>query len=225
VTPREDVRLSDTLRRAYAVMREDEATTLSPFLSTSLGGQQPAAFDALIAEPPATSPVGVIFLHGYGGNFAMQCWLVARPALRIGAVTLCPSTGVRGDWWTESGERILRQSIEELHRRGVERIYLAGLSNGGVGACRLAPKLQAQLAGMILISGADPDVPPPALPVLVIHGAQDERMPLPVLQQYAAATGPNGSAYIVEGDHFVLLKQAEALQQVIADWLVRQEGA
>jgi pimeloyl-ACP methyl ester carboxylesterase len=227
VSPREDAGLVHALALGYTAMRADGATTRSPFLNTALGQQTPGSFDLLIAEPPSASParVAVIFLHGYGGNFALQCWLVARPALRVGATTVCPSTGVRGDWWSASGETIVRRTIAMLRERGAQRIYLAGISNGAVGVSHLAPALQDHLAGIILISGADPDVPPPPLPTLVLHGAQDERMPVGLVAQYAAAAGDRASAHIADGDHFLLLKRADAMQAILADWLARQEAA
>ncbi len=227
ISAREDAGLAKALHRGYRDMQSEGATTLSPFLHTALGQQRPESFDLLLAEPPGSSPAraAVIFLHGYSGNFALQCWLVARPARSLGAITACPSTGVRGDWWSAPGRQIVRATLDLLRERGVERIYLAGISNGGVGVSRLAPELRDELAGLILISGADPSVAPPALPLLVLHGAQDERVPADVAGQYVSAAGGGASAHIVDGDHFVLLKRADAMQALLASWLARQEAA
>ena len=227
VSAREDDQLLAALQRAYTTMRAEDATALSPFLSTALGWQQPDSFDIFIAGPrsPTLPRAGVIFLHGFGGNFALQCWLFARAAQRSGAVTLCPSVSWHGDWWTDRGEATVRRAIDDLRQRGIERIYLAGLSNGALGASRLVSRLNTPLAGLILISGADPDAATASLPVLVIQGTQDERMPAALAQRYARAAGANGTLYLLEGDHFLLAKRADELQKMIADWLTEQEAA
>ncbi len=227
VSAREDDQLIVALQNAYTAMRAEDATALSPFLSTALGWQQPDSFDVFVAGPrSSTSPrAGVIFLHGFGGNFAMQCWLLAHAVQRSGAITLCPSVSWHGDWWTDRGEATVRRAIDNLQQRGIERIYLAGLSNGALGVSRLASRLHTPLAGLILISGADPDAATASLPVLVIQGTQDERMPAALAQRYARAAGANGSLHLLEGDHFLLAKRADEVQSMIADWLAKQEAA
>lgn len=75
VSTQEDAGLIDALTQGYATMRAAGATTAAPFLHTALGQQQPERFDMLTAEPLSAAPTraAVIFLHGYGGNFALQC--------------------------------------------------------------------------------------------------------------------------------------------------------
>lgn len=225
ISPLEDQALVPALAQAYQTMRSAGDTTLSPFLSTTLGQQRPEDFDTLIFAPSNGAPprFGVVFLHGFGGNFTMQCWLVARAARPIGGLTLCPSTSWRGDWWTPQGERTLGETIAYLQRAGIAHIYLAGISNGGVGVSRLAPKLGSRVRGLILISGSDPGAASANVPVLLIQGLQDERMPATLARQYSQRAGPLGAYYGVNGDHFVLLKQADAIGKVIADWLSEQE--
>ena len=154
----------------------------------------------------------------------MQCWLFARAATLHGVVTLCPSVSWRGDWWTDRGEATVRRAIDDLQQRGIERIYLAGLSNGALGASRLASRLHMPLAGLILISGADPDAATASLPVLIIQGTQDERMPAALAQRFARAAGANGSLRLLEGDHFLLAKRADEVEKMIADWITKQEA-
>jgi pimeloyl-ACP methyl ester carboxylesterase len=223
--PREDDQLVVALYRAYTTMRQEDATPLSPFLSTALAQQQPELFDTVVVEPPApaTPRTGVIFLHGFGGNFTLQCWLFAHAIQRRGIITFCPSVSWRGDWWTEPGKTTIVWVIDHLRRRGIERIYLAGLSNGALGVSRLAPQLSTQLAGLVLISGADPDVDATPLPVLIIQGAQDERMPTSLAQRYADAAGSQATIHVLEGDHFLLAKHADVVRQIIAEWFAQQE--
>jgi pimeloyl-ACP methyl ester carboxylesterase len=208
-------------------MRAEDATALSPFLSTALGWQQPESFDLFVTTSSSSTSQrsGVIFLHGFGGNYAMQCWLFARAAQRSRMSTLCPSVSWRGDWWTAQGEAIVKRTIQQFRQAGVERIYLAGLSNGALGASRLAPRLGTPLAGLILISGADPDAAAPSMPVLIIEGTQDERMPVELVQRFASKAGANATLRLFDSDHFLLAKRPDEVQQVIADWLAKQEAA
>jgi pimeloyl-ACP methyl ester carboxylesterase len=203
----------------------DGATTLSPFLMTYLGQQSPTAFDVVVDEPSgAAQPKrGVIFIHGFGGNFTLQCWLVAHAGERVGALTVCPSTSRVGDWWSPQGEAILRQTMAYMRRRGIQRIYLAGLSNGGIGASHLASRFASELAGLILISGADPAAPISGLPVLVIQGKGDERIPASIADRYVAAAGAAATYLLLDGDHFVMLKQADLVQDTIVNWIRKQE--
>lgn len=217
--------LVPTFSQAYKDMYSYGATPLSPFLTTYLNQQGPARFDAVIAEPRSdtTTKTAIIFLHGFGGNFTVQCWLIAKPGFSIDALTVCPSTGPSGAWWNPQGEAILQETIQYLHQRGILRIYLAGLSNGAIGSSRLAEKYKDQIAGLILISGADPQATITDLPVLVLHGKNDERIPVAIMEQYASAARKNAIYHLFEGDHFLLLKQADQVQEVIIDWLAEQE--
>lgn len=204
----------------------ESATRLSPFMLTYLNQQSSDAFDAIVAEPPdgAQPKLGIIFLHGYGGNFTLQCWLLAHAGERLGALTVCPSTGPLGDWWTPSGEAILKQTLIYLHGRGIQRVYLAGLSNGGIGASRLATRFESDLAGLILISGADPSAPITSLPVLVLQGEDDERIPARLSERYVTAAGATATYLPLPGDHFVMLKRAAELQDAVAGWVSEQEN-
>jgi predicted esterase len=226
ISPAEENSLFSTLYQTYGEMRSQGVTPLSPFLTTYLNQQRPSGFDAVIAEPASgISPrSGIIFLHGYGGNFTLQCWLVAQAGDRTGAMTVCPSTRPYGDWWSPQGAAILQATLRYLQQRGIERIYLAGLSNGGIGASRLAQRFQTDLAGLILISGADPQAVITDLPALVVQGRNDERIPVSLIDRYIAAAGPETTYLLLEGDHFVLLKRADPVQGAIADWLTQQEG-
>ena len=216
-----DIRFSQTFNK----MKQQGVTPLSPFLTTYLNQQRPNEFDLVITEPSLDpSPeTGIIFLHGYGGNFTLQCWLIAEAGNRIDAMTVCPSTSPSGAWWNAQGQSILQETLAYVRQRGVKRIYLAGLSNGAIGASRLADQLESEIMGLILISGADPGATITELPVLLLHGKYDERIPASLMEGYADAAGPNATFHLFEGDHFLLLKQADQVQDVILDWLGQQE--
>ena len=226
ISPSEKTSLDTKFSQTFKEMNARGATPLSPFLTTYLGQQRTNAFDVVVAEPGSgRSPkVGIIFLHGFGGNFTLQCWLMAKAGDQVDAITVCPSTSLIGDWWSAQGQAILQETFTYLHQRGVAHIYLAGLSNGAIGTTRVADQYKDELIGLILISGADPGTPVTNLPVLLLHGKFDERIPVSMMEGYAVAAGPKATYHLFESDHFLLLKQADQVQSVIVNWLREQES-
>lgn len=202
--------LPAAMRAAYARMRAEEGDAPSPVLATYLGMQSPSEFDLVVVEPGSETRPGdaVVFLHGYAGNFALPCWQMARAVAPLGVLTACPSTRWIGDWWSPDGEATVRRTVEALRARGVTRIVLAGLSNGGYGASRLAPRLRSSLAGLVLISGAAPDAPPSGLPTLVVHGRRDSMASFSSATAYAARSGARVVA--LDAGHFSMLVRADA---------------
>ena len=164
----------------------------------------------------------LIFLHGFGGNFTLQCWLVGQAARELGILTVCPSTRFDGYWWGENGERTLESTLDYLDARGVQHVFLAGLSNGGIGASRLAPNVMGKIDGLILISGADPGADQVGLPVLVIHAVGDQRIPVASARRYAEHAGELGTYLEYKGDHFLLAKRADEVIPEIQTWLFVQ---
>lgn len=215
----EQAGLMDAMVARYSEMTAVQSLVPSPLVRTYLNLQRPDSFDAVIIEPDSDLPpqMGLIFLHGFTGNFTMPCWLVAQAAPDM--LTVCPSVGWKGDWWTADGEATLRSTIEYLHQRGINRIYLSGLSNGGVGSSELAHKLTSDISGLILISGASPDAIDSGLPVLVLAGSNDERMPADMLHAYANRMGANATFVELPADHFMLAKNDKEVQNAIASWI------
>jgi pimeloyl-ACP methyl ester carboxylesterase len=219
-------RLLPAMHDAYVDMRRDDVVTPSPVVDTLLDRQQPDGFDALVIEPRAeASPApkyGVVFLHGYAGSHTLACWLVAKAAQTIGAATVCPATGFSGHWRGENAERILRASLDYLHRRGIRQVFLAGLSNGASGASGLAPAFAPSLSGLILISGAPANGGNAGLPTLVLHGTDDAVASPAAAQAFAARTHASYASF--PGGHFVLLVRREDTRKAIAGWLMGQLG-
>lgn len=221
ISPNEQIGLLDAMYAQYRDMAHVQALVPSPFIRTYLNLQHADEFDAVVIEPDTqqTMTTGIIFLHGFTGNFTMPCWLMAQTVREFQALTVCPSVGWKGDWWTANGEATLRTTIDYLHQRGVNKLYLAGLSNGAVGASELAHKLSNTIDGLILISGASMTAQDSGLPVLVLGGNQDERMPSSMLRDYANQIGSKASFIELEGDHFLLAKQFNSVQQQISTWI------
>ena len=209
----------------YSEMRAAQGIVPSPFVSTYLNFQQPDSFDAVVIEPEINRhpEIGVIFLHGFMGNVTAQCWEIAQAVGKFGAVTVCPSTGWKGEWWQPQGESILRETFSYLREQGIQKFYLGGFSNGGFGISRLVSKLGNEdgLSGLFFIDGIydGESIKESGLPVLVIQGTQDERMPAAVARQIADVIGDAGTYAELPGDHFLIMKQPALVQNVIVAWL------
>lgn len=224
---REAAGLTDALAAAYSSLESVGGTSSSPVPATYLLMQSPNQFDAVVIEPPGTDAprAALVYLHGFTGNFCIQAWLAAQPARALRMLTVAPSVGFIGNWWTPRGEETLRRTIAYLHRRGIRRIYVAGLSNGAAGICRLAPKFKADLAGLILISGADPYTADPQVPVLVLHGEQDERIQIEAAREYQRRFGGRVTLReFADGDHLLLAKKAAEVQAEMEQWFREQEA-
>jgi pimeloyl-ACP methyl ester carboxylesterase len=228
---REHEGLTDALHTAYSEMRRTRPVFASPFLSTYLNLQRSTSFDAVIIEPEIMPhpDVAIIFLHGYMGNVTVQCWEIAQAVGKFGAVTVCPSTDWTGQWWQPEGEAILQATFRYLRKQGIEKFYLGGFSNGGFGISRMVSKLSKEdgVSGLFFINGIydGASIKATGLPVLILQGVQDERVPAELVRPIAGAIGELGTYVELEGDHFMIMKQPKAVQNAIVDWLDKQELA
>ena len=199
----------------------------SPVISTYLNLQQPEHFDAVIIEPEQPATFGLVFLHGYMGNVTAQCWEIAQAIKPLGGVTICPSTEWTGAWWQPDGQAIIRSTFEYLGEQGIDRFYLGGFSNGGFSIGRLASQWDnvAQLQGLIFIDGFmnGSSIRELGLPVLVIEGAQDSRVPVTAARPFTEEVGDLATYVELEGDHFLIIKQPRSVQHAIRNWLADQE--
>ena len=214
----------DIMRDAYARAGPDAASLPTPAIATYLGLQQPSAFDTLVMVPQgAREPGGaLVFLHGYSGNFYVYCWEVAQAAAAAHLLTLCPSLGPDGEWWTPRGADTLSATMSYARSRGVKRIYLGGLSNGAAGASVLALRFQKELSGLLLVSGSRASQPP-ELPVLVVQGKDDQMMPASYAREYAA-NGHDVRYEELEGGHLILFTRYQRVRPLVAQFLQELEG-
>jgi len=179
--------------------------------------QSEDAFDASIAAPAEATRRAVVFLHGYGGNAALPCALVAEAAARSGAMTVCPSVDGAGRWRGARGARIVDATLDWLEDRGVDHVVLAGLSSGAVGASLLARRFERRLAGLLLLSGAAREART-TLPALVVQGDEDT-MTGPAAARAFARRSRRSELVMLEGNHFLLLHEREPILRRVADWL------
>lgn len=217
-------KLGSILREAYERTEPSASMFPTPAIATYLGLQSPTGFDTIVIRPPerrVASDGAVVFLHGYAGNFYVYCWELAQAAAAANLLTLCPSTGSSGAWWEPSGEETLRATLDYAHSIGMNRVYLAGLSNGAAGASVLALKYRERLAGLVLISGIRAERAP-ALPVLVVQGAAD-RMMSPALARAYAQRSSNVKYQELAGGHFIFLSDYYEVRPMIAQFLSELE--
>ena len=216
--PNDTRRLVPTLRDSFARMDAEEGVYPSPIVRTALGRQTKNAYDVIeIVSPSPQTHSAVLFLHGFGGNFTLQCWAVARASKIANATTFCPSTRFRGDWWRGDGPAIVEDMLTRLEARGFDRIVLAGLSNGGLGASALAPKFKKRIVGLLLISGAMTGAAAPGVPTIAFEGSRDGMMPPSVVRNYAENTG---ASYVeLDGTHFLLLEKLDVMTTKMAAFM------
>jgi pimeloyl-ACP methyl ester carboxylesterase len=218
--------LPSAMREAYKQMSAAQGDVPSPVLATYLGLQSPDAYDMVLIDPPgdAKPTDAVVFLHGYAGNFSLPCWQVAEALEGLNVLTACPSTRWIGDWGSANGEATLRNVVNELHARGVTKIVLAGLSNGGYGASQLAPRMRGSFAGLVLVSGATESAGDPGCPTLLIHGRKDEMADYGDALQYRAKH-PSAKIVTLEAGHFAMLVRSAEANKALRDFVVNVTGA
>ncbi|MCP3063643.1 alpha/beta hydrolase [Myxococcus sp. K38C18041901] len=217
------------LEAAFDRMESAEGSVATPAIATYLGLQSAESFDALVI-PPARGVMpetAVVFLHGYAGNFAVYCWEMARASWSISALTVCPSVGPAGDWWSPQGAATLKATLEWLSARGVRHFYLGGLSNGGVGASMLVNRVShpgLELRGLVLVSGAKSSAPVPEVPTLVIQGRHDSMMDTPSMRSYVERLGGRATYVELDSGHFAFLDRHLESGMAISQWLRQREG-
>jgi pimeloyl-ACP methyl ester carboxylesterase len=228
-SPHEHRGLAAALHTDYSEIRSVQRVFPSPIVSTYLNLEGTNRFDAIIIQADIHRPpeFALVFLHGYMGNVTAQCWEIAQAVLRFDAMTICPSTDWQGDWWQPQGKGILQATFQYLREQGIQRFYLGGFSNGGISLGRLASPLKDEpgLSGLIFIDGfADgAGVREIGLPVLVVQGLQDERIPAPGARQFVQELGDLATYVEMEGDHFLIMKEPKSVQIAIAKWLATIE--
>ena len=146
-------------------------------------------YDLALSIPPTyQSAKGyglVVCLHGAG--FTGQAYL-ERWQARLGEdyVLACP-TAPMGAWFTRDAEELVLATIRSVQRRyhiDPDRIFLTGMSNGGIGAWVIGMHDAPLFAGIAPMAGGLDRVLMPFLanlrstPIYIIHGSKDQVMPV-----------------------------------------------
>jgi pimeloyl-ACP methyl ester carboxylesterase len=126
----------------------------------------------------------IICLHGAGftGDAYLERW---QARLGEDYILACP-TYPAGAWFTRRAEELVLATIRQVRQRyhiDPDRIFLTGMSNGGIGAWLIGMHHAPLFAGLAPMASGLDDVLMPFLanlrntPVYIIHGAKDQVMP------------------------------------------------
>jgi pimeloyl-ACP methyl ester carboxylesterase len=182
----------------------------------------------------------IVFLHGSFGNFKAYTWVWSKLAEEQGIVIISPSYGF-GNWWQSGGSEAVLRAIEDAATQveiDHDQIYLAGLSNGGLGVSQLAVSQPEMFQGLILISPVfDTSISDqPAFlrawqnrPVLLISGQKDRRIPIDYIQKRVKnlqSGGVNLTTIIYPNeDHFLFFSQPDNILDNVVNWLAETNEA
>ena len=186
---------------------------------------------------PAGPRPAILFLHGSAGNLKAYTWLWSKLAKPHGCVVIAPSYG-RGGWRrpgaTDAALKALEHAAKDT-KIDTRRVFLAGLSNGGLGVCRLARDHARRFRGLVLISPVMPrSVHDKAFhdlwrgrPVLVLAGGADRRIPLESLRRHTAAMKAGGvnvkEIVYPDEDHFLFFSKSQDVLKNISAWMTELE--
>jgi pimeloyl-ACP methyl ester carboxylesterase len=143
------------------------------------------ALSVPVTYQPAKGHGLVVCLHGAG--FTGEAYL-ERWQARLGRdyILACPTTPM-GAWFTRGAEELVLATIRSVQRRyhiDSDRIFLTGMSNGGIGAWLIGMHDAPLFAGIApMASGLDHVLMPflanlRSTPIYIIHGAEDQVMPV-----------------------------------------------
>ena len=143
------------------------------------------ALSVPLTYQPAKGYGLVVCLHGAG--FTGEAYL-ERWQARLGEdyVLACP-TAPMGAWFTRGAEELVLETIRSVQRRyhiDPDRVFLTGMSNGGIGAWVIGMHDAPLFAGIApMASGLDNVLLPflanlRSTPLYIIHGAKDQVMPV-----------------------------------------------
>lgn len=183
---------------------------------------------------PATAYGLVICLHGAGftGDSYLERW---QSRLGDRYILACP-TLAQGNWWTRTAEDLVLATIRTVSSRyhvDPDRVFLTGMSNGGIGAFLIGAHQATRFAGIAPMAGGLDDVLMPFLenfrqtPLYIIHGLQDQVMPVSLSRsidealtelKYAHVYREHDRVHPHAGGHFF---PREELPDLVA-WLEQQ---
>jgi predicted esterase len=145
----------------------------------------------------------VVCLHGFGftGEEYLERW---RARLGEDYLLVCP-TYPSGAWFTRRAEELVLETIRQIERRyhvDHGRIFLTGMSNGGIGAWLIGMHHAPLFAGLAPMASGLDDVLMPFLanlrntPVYIIHGAKDQVMPVDLSRSISRELDELGYAHV-----------------------------
>lgn len=185
----------------------------------------PATYD------PSKPYALLLCLHGAGftGDAYLERW---QTRLNDDYILACP-TLPQGNWWTRQATELAMATLEDVESRyhiDRDRVFLTGMSNGGIGAYLIGSHYAPVFAGIAPMAGGLDDVLFPFLenlrhtPLYIIHGAKDDVMPVQLSRTITEELRRLGYAFVyrehdrthpIAGGHFF---PREELPDLVA-WL------
>jgi predicted esterase len=176
----------------------------------------------------------MIFLHGSAGNFKAYIWLLSRIAEERGMVVIAPTFGF-GNWREPGGVEAIYRALDDactFVEINPQRVYLAGLSNGGLGVSLAGGDQPERFAGLVFLSPvfATGVTDSPTFlhawaghPILIITGLADDRIPVSYVETRvntfeSAGVDVTYHEYPNE-DHFLVFSRRDEVLNNILDWL------
>ena len=180
-----------TIDRAIRIIQTEREYAPQPTgtISDEPINVQGLAYHLALSVPLTYQPVKsyglVVCLHGAGFTGAAY---LERWQARLGEdyVLACPTIPM-GAWFTRDAEELVLATIRSVQRRyhiDSDRIFLTGMSNGGIGTWVIGMHDAPLFAGIApMASGLDHVLLPflanlRSTPIYVIHGAKDQVMPV-----------------------------------------------
>ena len=139
--------------------------------------------------PPSYDPTKayplIVCLHGAGftGDSYLSRWV---PRLNNQYILACPTIPM-GTWWRRTAEDLVLEVIENIQTKyhvDKDRVFLTGMSNGGIGTWIIGMHYADRFAGIAPMASGIDDVLFPFVEnlretsVYVIHGLHDQVMPV-----------------------------------------------
>ncbi|MCP9446440.1 MAG: hypothetical protein NNA22_02570 [Nitrospira sp.] len=191
---------------------DEQPTGTFPDLHVSVRGRlYPLSVAVPASYHPSSSMGLVVCLHGAGfdGEAYLERW---RARLGDMYILACP-TYPSGAWFTRRAEELVLAAIHDLRRKyhiDPNRIFLTGMSNGGIGTLLIGMHHAPLFAGIAPMAGGLDRVLMPFLenlrhtPVYLIHGAKDEVMPVELSRSIVRELEALGYPYVYrehQGQH------------------------
>lgn len=153
----------------------------------------------------------LVCLHGAGftGDAYLERW---QARLGENYILACP-TYPAGAWFTRRAEDLVLATIRHVRQRyhvDPDRIFLTGMSNGGIGAWLIGMHHAPLFAGLAPMASGLDDVLMPFVanlrntPVYIIHGAKDQVMPVALSRSLAQELTALGYSHVYrehQGEH------------------------
>ncbi|MBW3577716.1 MAG: dienelactone hydrolase family protein [Actinobacteria bacterium] len=174
---------------------------------------------------PASATAAAVMVGGVGGGFDTPGRdLYPRIAHRLAASRVgALRVRFRNPRSLDEATADLGVGVEQLTRRGIERVALVGHSFGGAVVVRVAARTDAVVTVVTLATqsyGAEAVSGLGHRPLLLVHAANDRVLPAGASRSLAArASGPADVRILPSAGHDLLEARDEVLT-LVSDWLV-----